>query len=68
MRPVTPVHFTHRFAAIIALLLLILVVAACGSQAEAGASADRAAGAPGATTGRDDFGGPGASCCLQRRC
>ncbi|MEO7296703.1 MAG: DUF4349 domain-containing protein [Candidatus Limnocylindria bacterium] len=61
MRPVTPVHFTHRFAAIIALLLITLILAACGSQAEAGASADRAAAAPDAATGQDDLGRPGAS-------
>ena len=61
MRPVTPMRFTHSFAAIIALLLLILVLAACGSQADAGASADRAAAVPDAATGQNDLGGPAAS-------
>ena len=64
MRLITPFHLAHRIAAVVALLLLVLVVVACGSQADAGASADRAAGAPGApgaAIGRDDSGVPGAS-------
>lgn len=54
MRPFTPMHRTHRIATIVALLLVCLVVAACGSQAGVGAAPEQAEPAASAAAG---FGG-----------
>jgi len=51
MRPFTPMHRTHRIATIVALLLVCLVVAACGSQAGVGAAPEQAEPAASAAAG-----------------
>lgn len=42
MRPIMPMHRIHRIATVVALLLVGLVIAACGSQAGVGAAPEQA--------------------------